>query len=114
MLKEVTSTEAVGRTVKFIDAGSSYTKQSVIVFTDGTFTTLEVSYGHDGDAGIWPAKLDVLDYGDSSLVAAGIATHRELTDLRAANLAKDLESGKAARRRQYEALRAEFEPKQGE
>ena len=77
MLKEVKLDEAIGKTLKAF-AFEGYGCQMVLVFDDGTFTTLEAQRDRDGDSTIDQSTLDVLSFNRTALVNAGVGTDQEL------------------------------------
>lgn len=106
MLTEITLDQIIGKTVKAY-ATSWVSNQFILVFTDGTFTTLVA----DRDQNINEGKLVLHDFERAYLVAAGIATNEELEILRTERAEKIRLSSEAAERNQYERLRAKFEGK---
>lgn len=84
MKMEVKLESAIGKTLESV--GFSHDdSQCVLVFTDGTFTTLGAADdGCDGiqELTIEEQKLILFWFGDSQLVEAGIVTHDEIVSMR--------------------------------
>jgi predicted RNA-binding protein with RPS1 domain len=106
MLTEITLDQIIGKTVSAYS--ESFTSgQFVLVFTDGTFTTLK-----GGEGGLVSgSKIRLMNFEREYLVAVGIATNEELEILRTERAEKIRLSSEAAERNQYERLRAKFEGK---
>jgi hypothetical protein len=81
MLQEIALKDAMGKTLQTFEA-SSTCSQAILVFTDGTFTTIEVTtdrYDLDpSDTIITEGKLRLLNFGDDALIRLGIMTTDEL------------------------------------
>ena len=78
MLTEVSWEDAIGKTLKSIGA-SICNQQCVLVFEDGTYTTLGIDRGYDaGDETIIEERLYWLSFGDESIVELGIASEDEV------------------------------------
>lgn len=84
MKTEVTLEKSIGKTLLCVKASTS-SRQMVLVFTDGTFTTLQISRGYEpGDDVIVGGQLKLLDFHDGELIRAGIVTKDELDAMRVA------------------------------
>lgn len=104
MLTEISLDQAIGKTVKAY-ATSWVSNQFILVFTDGTFTTLVA----DRDQNINEGKLVLHDFERAYLVAAGIATNEELNIMNNEREEKHNLAREADERAQYERLREKFE-----
>lgn len=107
MRKELELKLQVGKTFEGF-AFSGY-GQAVLVFSDGTFSTLRATE----DREIEEDQLDLYNFGGEALIATGIVTEDELERLRAEQVAK-LKAERAANqeehdRREYERLRRKYE-----
>lgn len=105
MKTEVTLEQAIGKTLQGIEA--SYTcGQMVLAFTDGTFTALGVSRGHErGDETIDGESLELHHFGDEALIRLGVTTNEELSEIRST---RDAERAAANRLQQDARDQAEF------
>ena len=117
LLKALDSAESGGRRVRFSEsvgrtiAGVCYDvspAMALVTFTDGTFSTIEISWGYEhGDEELCDG--DAIDPTAPSLVTLGILSESEVLlyqqRLRAAR-EMDLERRE---REQYERLRAKFD-----
>ena len=81
MLKEIPIEESIGKSLARI-CSSVITSQTVMVFSDGTFTTLEVKHEYDCHCRVVGAALKLFDFGDRKLVESGILTYEEIDELR--------------------------------
>ena len=79
MLREIPIEESIGKSLAKI-CSSVITSQTVMVFSDGTFTTLEVKHEYDCHCRIVEAKLKLLDFGNRKLVESGILTYEEIDE----------------------------------
>ena len=81
MLREIPIEESIGKSLARI-CSSVMSSQTVMVFSDGTFTTIEVKYEYDCHCRIVEAKLELFNFGDRKLVEVGILTYGEIDKLR--------------------------------
>lgn len=82
-MKEVTLEEAKGKTFSRM-VFSQVSDQALVVFEDGTFTTLNAVIGADGDdLRITSSSMSLLRFGESELTDAGVYTTEELAQLHA-------------------------------
>lgn len=84
MLREIPIEESIGKSLARI-CSSVISSQTVMVFSDGTFTTLEVKHEYDCHCRIVEAKLELFNFGDRKLVESGILTYEEIDKLRREN-----------------------------
>lgn len=86
MKTEIKMSDAIGKTIKDFAFSGSYSGQAVIVFDDNTFTTLGIEFGYeDRDADIVERGLNITEFGDSEIERVGIATEKELEEIRQKN-----------------------------
>ena len=112
MKKEVKLDEAIGKTLTAVGFSEKYgmcSPQAVLVFGDGTFTTLGVAYSYPEDNGqIEESELYMPEFWDHELIRVGIATQEELDRMRAKRAAVAEADHKKHQKAQYEALKREF------
>ena len=78
MLTEVSWKNVIGKTLKFVRS-SFNNQQCVLVFEDGTYTTLGIDRGHSvGEEAIVEEKLDWLYFGEKLIVDLGIMSQEEV------------------------------------
>ena len=108
MKQEIKLTEALGKTLK--DVAFSYTcGQAVLVFTDGTFSTLGVLRGYEpGDESVDEVSLELNNFGDAELIRVGVTTEEELNRIRSVQQIEHNEKRDAADRAYFERLKKKF------
>ena len=80
MKQEVKLTQAYGKTLE--DVCFSYMNgQAMLLFSDGTFTTLGINLDEDGNEEIVSEEMDLLSFGDGELIRAGLMTEEELNQV---------------------------------
>ena len=114
MKKEVTSDEAIGKTIgRFIH--SFVTGQMIIVFSDESFTAFKAVVDCNADPEIINKNLDLLSFGDELLITTGFVTEEYMYKKRKEYIEKDSRRNKEEHekreRNEYERLRAKFEGK---
>ena len=109
MKTEVTLDQAIGRTLQGIEA-SITCSQMVLVFTDGTFTTLGVDRGYNyGDGMLEGQELKLHHFGDKELIRLGVTTGEELNAIRNAREAAYRLQQEARDRAELVRLKRKFE-----
>lgn len=111
MLKEITLDDTIGKTITAIAISGGYS-QAVIVFTDDTFTTLEVEHGYDGDANMVEGELNedsILNFGDELLCSTGIVKIEEIEAIRKKRENESKLRQDRQERKLYEKLKLQFE-----
>ena len=109
MKKEIKLSEALGKTLAGFE--SSFTSgQAVLVFADGTFSTIGIDRGRGyGGEEIAERELNILDFGNDKLIALGITSEEEL-DEKANQFRKAVEEiADKCERDEYERLKRKFE-----
>ena len=101
MLQEITMEEAKkeGKAIAGYDFSFSG-QQMVIVFCDGTFTTLGISYEE-----IEESDLELSQFGDDKLIELGIITAKELKAIESEKDRKYAEIREKEQKAQYERLK---------
>jgi len=70
--KEINFSESQGKTIKGV-AYSYYCSQAVVVFTDGTFSTIGIYHSYE-DMELFDDKLNLFEFGDDQLDGVGLIT----------------------------------------
>ncbi|MCK5643651.1 MAG: hypothetical protein KAJ19_22820 [Gammaproteobacteria bacterium] len=108
--EEVFSKEIIGKTID----GLHYSVGSdvmMLTFDDGTLAVFEVMAGYEqGDEEICAGDLDLLTFGDATLIEAGVITEEDLKAHRIKRVADWKKAQEAGDRRRYLALKKKFEP----
>jgi len=82
MFTEITLEQAKGKQLQGY-AFSFCCEQTVLVFTDSTFTTLGIDHGYTGEySEIMQSALRLNDFGDTQLISCGIITQEEVNVIR--------------------------------
>lgn len=106
MKTQITLKAAIGRTLTGI--AESYGSETALIFGD-VFVNLKALSGYDGsDASIEERDLSVFDFGDQALIESGIATEKEIQDLRDERHRRYVRAEEAAERRRFEELSRKY------
>lgn len=107
MREELVFSDCAGQTIEGVFY-SGWNSQAVVTFTDGTFATIGTDTWYD-DTYLEDGKLDVLEFGDTSLIEAGIITAEELKAKRMEGHERYLRRQEASEREYYERLKKKYE-----
>ncbi len=105
MKQEIRFSDAVGKILEGFDF-SRTCGQAVLMFTDGTFTTLKINTKYEE---IEESTLEIHDFGDEKLVALDVITQAELDEQREQRNKSFASTQEQRERTEYERLRAKFE-----
>ena len=108
MKQEIKLTEALGKTLE--NVAFSYTsRQAVLVFTGGTFSTFGIWHGYEpGDESITEDSLEMEDFGDAELIRVGVATEDEINSIRAVQQEQCQQHFEARDKAEFERLKKKF------
>lgn len=105
MKNEVTDEQARGKVLTKI-VMSHVGRQAIIVFSDGTFTTIGIDRGYDyGDETIVSEPLAWREFGLPLLIEAGVMSQEQADE----HMARQIAEHQERERREYERLRKRFE-----
>lgn len=108
--EEVFSKEIIGKTIDglYFSAASDV---MMLTFTDKTLAIFEVMAGYEnGDEEICAGDLDLLSFGDTTLIEAGVITEEDLKAHRIKRMEDWRKAKESGDRRRYLALKKKFEP----
>ena len=110
MLQEITMEEAKKEGKAIAGYDFSFTcGQMVIVFRDGTFTTLGIQRGWEsGDEEIEESYLELSQFGDDKLIELGIITAQELETIKSEKDKKYAEAQEKHEKAYYERLKRKY------
>ena len=109
MKQEIKLTQALGKTLESV-AFSFDCAQAVLVFTDGTFSTIGRWLDDDpGDERIMEDSLNWDDFGDAQLIRVGVSTQDELNNIRAIQQAQFKQEYEVRDKAEFERLKKKFE-----
>lgn len=92
MKSQVTLADAVGKTVQAFCFSGGTASQFMIVFSDDTFTVLGADYDQEYNRLFFEQKnLDVLGFGKVALLASGVVSVEEYTEVVRLSLEKEQE-----------------------
>jgi len=106
MMQQIKMSEAIGKTLKTTVTGVC-DAEYILVFDDNTFTVLGIDRDDDQ---VREVTLDLALFDVEALIAAGIVTKPERDALWDAHVEAERQKNEDWSRRQYERLKARFEP----